>query len=341
MSSSADNPFSSSKAATTTRRGKQSWNYTPPLPVTASPWFRWPFDFHAVFKWILRGWYPLTERSIILGFALVSWWLLPPIESMQTISVGWALGIYSRNVALMVLVAGGLHCYFYIWRCQGDELRFDARPFKTNNRVFTFRSQVLDNVFWTLASGVTVWTAYEVLMLWALANGYLPTLSLTEQWPWLLLIIFLLPMWETVHFFVIHRVIHEVPLYERIHALHHRNTNVGPWSGLSMHPAEHVIYLSTVLIHFIVPAHPIIIIFHLMYFTLSAATTHTGYQGIIRYRKMLLPLGTFHHQMHHRYFQCNYGGLEVPLDQWTGSFHDGTAESHQRFLEQRKKKLQS
>jgi sterol desaturase/sphingolipid hydroxylase (fatty acid hydroxylase superfamily) len=174
-------------------------------------------------------------------------------------------------------------------------------------------------------------------MMWAMANGYAPTLALSENWGWLVLMIVLLPMWETVHFFMIHRLIHWPPLYRTVHSLHHRNTNVGPWSGMSMHPVEHLIYLSTVLIHWIVPANPLLIIFHLQYFTLSAATTHTGYQGITIGDRMILPLGTFHHQMHHRYFDCNYGGLEMPWDVWTDSFHDGTEESHKRFLDRRKK----
>ena len=175
-------------------------------------------------------------------------------------------------------------------------------------------------------------------MMWSLANGYAPALSLPGDLLWLALLIFLLPMWETTHFFLIHRLIHNSALYQRVHALHHRNTNVGPWSGLSMHPLEHVIYLSTVLIHFIVPSSPLLIIFHLSYFTLSAATTHTGYQGIVWRGKLVLPLGTFHHQLHHRYFTCNYGGLETPWDRWTGSFHDGTAESHRQFMAKRRGK---
>ena len=47
--------------------------------------------------------------------------------------------------------------------------------------------------------------------------------------------------------------------------------------------------------------------------------------------------GTFHHQMHHRYFECNYGSLELPWDKWFGSFHDGTVESDTKIRERRKK----
>ena len=321
------------------RKPKAAWHYVPSLPLQTAPYFRWPPDPVACAKWILRGWFPLSERLIILLLSILSWaYFAPALERCREFAPDWIAQIYLRNLALMFLVAGGLHPYFYVWRRQGDERRYDKRPFPTGNRVFTFNSQVRDNIFWTCASGVTIWSAYESVMMWALANGYAPMLDWPGDWPWLVLFILLLPAWETFHFFLIHRLIHWPPIYRRVHSLHHRNTNVGPWSGLSMHPVEHLVYLSTVLIHFVVPASPLLIIFHLQYFTLSAATTHTGYQGIVVRGKLVLPLGTYHHQLHHRYFECNYGGLEIPMDRWTGNFHDGTAESHQQFLARRRQK---
>ena len=320
-------------------RGKKSWHYTPPLPLQVSPYFRWPPNGAAILRWVLRGWFPLSERLVILLLSILSWaYFHPALERCHEFAPDWIAQIYLRNLALLILVAGGLHLYFYVWRKQGDERRYDVRPFPTNARIFTFNAQLRDNVFWSLASGVAIWSAYEVLMMWAMANGYAPTFDPQMHWPWMILLVLLLPAWETFYFFLIHRLIHWSPLYRRVHALHHRNTNVGPWSGMSMHPVEHLVYLSTVLIHFIVPANPLLIIFHLQYFTLSAATTHTGYQGIVVRGRLILPLGTFHHQMHHRYFECNYGGLEIPMDQWTGNFHDGSAESHQAFLDRRRER---
>ena len=146
-----------------------------------------------------------------------------------------------------------------------------------------------------------------------------------------------MPLWESFYFYWIHRMIHIPFLYKHVHSLHHRNINVGPWSGMSMHPVEHAIYLGSVLIHFVVGAHPLHIIFHLQYFTLTAVTTHTGFQGLLIKDKDRVALGTFHHQMHHRYFECNYGSLEVPWDMWFGSFHDGTVEADERIKERRKR----
>jgi len=320
---------------------KRQWHYCPRVPIEVSPLFSRPFAPLAVLRWFARGWFPLSENLIILGLAILSWsYLHPSLEQCREFSLDWIALIYLRNLALMLLVAGGLHLYFYVFRLQGDERHYDARPMARNNRVFTFNDQVLDNMFWSCASGVTVWSAYEVLMMWALANGYAPALLWPADAGWLILLIFLVPIWETFYFYLIHRLIHWPPLYRSVHYLHHRNTNVGPWSGLSMHPLEHLIYLGSVLIHFVVPANPLLIIYHLQHFTLSAATTHTGYQGVLAGGRMRLRLGTFHHQMHHRFFECNYGGLEIPWDRWMGSFHDGTEESHRQFLQRRKLKAQ-
>ena len=45
----------------------------------------------------------------------------------------------------------------------------------------------------------------------------------------------------------------------------------------------------------------------------------------------MLWLGNFHHQLHHRYFNCNYGNEFVPCDRWFGSEHDGTPEATQKM----------
>ena len=44
----------------------------------------------------------------------------------------------------------------------------------TNDRKFFARNQVWDNMLWTCASGVTIWTAYEAGFMWAYANDLLP-----------------------------------------------------------------------------------------------------------------------------------------------------------------------
>ena len=43
-----------------------------------------------------------------------------------------------------------------------------------------------------------------------------------------------------------HRFLHEAPgFYKWVHYLHHKSRAPGPFSGLSMHPVEHLIFFSS------------------------------------------------------------------------------------------------
>ena len=231
---------------------------------------------------------------------------------------------------------GGLHLWLFTFSMQGERLKFDARSLIKNNGAFTFRDQVHDNMFWSLTSGVAAWTFFEVLYLWAAANGFITVLPFQGAEVWFFVWLIALPIMGSIHFYWIHRWLHWPPLYRLAHALHHRNTNVGPWSGFSMHPVEHLLFLSSILIHWVIAAHPIHILFHMQHQALTAATSHTGFEGLLVRDRSQLALGTFHHQMHHRYFECNYGNLEVPWDKVFGSYRDGTEEAHERMKERRR-----
>ena len=313
------------------------WNHTPDVPLQVSPVFQWPLNPVAVLHWFLSRWFLISEKLILVALALITWfWFQPPLETTVHLAPGWIVGLYARNLILFTAIVGALHLYFHGFQRQGDRLKFDKRPLMRNGRQFTWGGQVRDNMFWSLASGVTVWTAYEVLFFWAMANGWAPVLTWDQSPLWFIALFFLIPIWESFYFYWIHRLLHWPPLYDRVHALHHRNINVGPWSGLSMHPIEHLLFLGSVLIHWVVAASPVHILYHMQYLTLTAATTHTGFEGLLVKDKSRLALGTFHHQMHHRYFECNYGSLEIPWDKLFGSFHDGTLAANARMQERRR-----
>ncbi len=315
----------------------KGWNHMPEVPIQVSPFFTWPLRPVRMLRWVWDSWLLISEKLIILLISCACYlWLSPSLAETTQLQFGWIAQIYVRNLVLIFCIAGLLHLWFYRYSAQGDRLKYDPRPLMLKGKQFTLGGQVRDNMFWTLGSGVFFWTAYEVLMFWAMANGFVPYVSWAANPIWFVAIFLLIPLWESFYFYWIHRLIHIPFLYKHIHSVHHRNINVGPWSGLSMHPAEHAIYLGSVLIHFVIGAHPLHTIFHLQYYTLTAVTTHTGFQGLVIKDKNRLALGTFHHQMHHRYFECNYGSLEMPWDKWFGSFHDGTVEANERMQKRRK-----
>ena len=191
-------------------------------------------------------------------------------------------------------------------------------------------------MFWTLASGVPIWTCYEVLLLWAYANGYATMISPVENPLAFTAIFFIVPFVHEVGFYFAHRFLHWPPLYRIAHKLHHRNTNPGPWSGLSMHPIEHVIYFTSTLIFFVVPAHPIHMINLISRLGVAPAQGHTGFDRLVTGEETSVDASYYAHYLHHKYFEVNYADGMVPLDKWFGSFHDGTPEAHEKMKQRRR-----
>ena len=312
----------------------REWHWHPDLPIPNSPVFAWPPRPLAAVKWLAGYWLALSMVVIEVGLAFLVWYTLQPgPDQTASFALDWIALMFLRNLLLIFLVAGGLHLYFYTFRRQGRLLKFEARELARNKKAFAFRDQVLDNMFWTCASGVTVWTGFEVLYVWALANDLVPTTSFASNPVWFLAGFVLIPIWSSFHFYWIHRALHWPPLYRAVHSLHHRNVTIGPWSGISMHPVEHLLYFSSVAIHFVVASHPVHFFFHIYLEALNPAASHSGYDGLVIKGKKRVELGDFFHQLHHRFFECNYGTAEMPWDKWFGSFHDGTPEAGKRIRE--------
>lgn len=312
---------------------RNKWNHVPDhLPIEVNPLWKWPLKPAAALSWWWKSWLPLTVNLCIVGLAFAVWaWLSPPLATMADPG-RWIVGIWARNLVIITLIAQGLHLIFHGLALQGNDKKYDPRPYPRKGKAFTFGDQYLDNVFWAIASGVTFWSAFECLLLWAMANGYAPIWTWSDGPVWFVAAFLLIPIWESFYFYLIHRLLHTKYLY-RYHALHHRNTDVGPWSGLSMHPVEHFFYFGTAFIHFLVPTHPVHLTCHLMFFGIYAVTTHTGFEGFWAKGQKKLHLGNFHHQMHHRFFEVNYGTLEVPMDTFFDTFHDGTDEAQETMKE--------
>ena len=285
----------------------REWNYHPKLPLHDPSIFHWPPRPGFIARWFARHWLTLSERVLMVLLSIAAWWLLyPSLDQARSFSFGWILQTWLANLGLMVVVAGGLHWFFYIRRGQGKALKFDHRDQVKGNRLWDFSNQVHDNMFWSLSSGVTQLTTFQVVTMWGMVNGFFPIITFASNPIWFVLALVLLPIWSAFHFYWIHRLLHAPWLYRRVHSLHHRNVNVGPWSGLSMHPIEHLLYISSICIHWIVASHPIHLIFHVIYLGPGAAMTHTGYEDLLVKDKRRLALGTFYHQLHHRYYCLLY-----------------------------------
>jgi sterol desaturase/sphingolipid hydroxylase (fatty acid hydroxylase superfamily) len=306
--------------------------YRPETPAQEGhPLFRWPPNVPGLFKWLfgfpglLWPWH-----AFFVGLALVSWnFTMPDIHAMKTLTVGLIAVLSVQNFTLLVVFVGSWHLLLYVIKSQGTRYKYTTRWLSVDNPTFLFCNQLWDNVFWNLCCGVPIWTAYETVTLWLQANGYVSTLNWQAHPMYCVLLAVLMPFWADIHFYTIHRLIHWAPLYRSVHYLHHKNINFGPWSGLAMHPLEHLLYFSSVAVVWIIPAHPVHGIFILQNLALGASLAHLGFGRVVVSRNTLLSTEDYMHFMHHRYVTANYGVDVVPFDRWFGTFNDGSDQAQE------------
>ncbi len=298
---------------------------SPPVPV-------WPPKPVAIVKWFFG--FPgflLPFNALYALVAIAVWtWATPSLNTLQRLAPGWILFLLVRNLAIVFVWFGAAHWWLYGRRGQDTQTKYNAKWPSAKSSLFSFGSQYKDNMFWTLASGVTTMTAYEALTLWMYANNRIPWLrnaSPLIMVAWFVAVVFI----REVHFWLVHRLIHSKALYKTVHSLHHRNVNPTPWSGLSMHPLEHLLYFSGVLVHWIIPSHPVHAMYNLMHATLAPVPGHSGFDRVELTDGTSLPTGCLAHYLHHKYFEVNYSDGLIPLDRWFGSFHDGSPEADDRL----------
>ncbi len=265
-----------------------------------------------------------SMKSVLLGTACLLYYLTP--DSMDFANFGWreASFLFARNFGFYFAVTFALYLYFHVFKLQGDEFRYFQKHVGKKSE-FTFGSQLRDNMFWSLASGVTVWTIYESIYYYLHANGMIASVDLGSVWGivWFIVLLLLIPHWQAVHFYIYHRALHHPSVYRHFHALHHRNISLIPWSGISMHPVEHILYLCPWVIFLFMPSHPIHMLFFMHYLTVGASFSHSGYERLRLWGGLSFPIAGFYHQLHHRYYSCNYGNPDFPLDELGGTADSG------------------
>lgn len=314
--------------------------WTPHKRPTREPLFVWPVQPKKFLTWMFG--YPgylWPWNTLLILIAVTTWaYFTPSLDSMRNFSADWISAIFFRNIVLALLAYGGLHSLLYIRRIQKTNFKYDAKWPDTDNPVFMFGSQTAENMFWTMCSGVPIWTAFEVFAWWMFANGHIEYLSLEEHPIYFIALLLLTPAWLKLQFYIVHRLIHLGPLYHIIHKVHHNNVNPGPWSGLSMHTFEHILYFSGVLVFFAVASNPIHVMFCLIIQALIPALGHLGFDRILTKGGKHIDSDGYYHYLHHRFFEVNYGDTLIPFDEWLGTSHDGSPEADETMYKRIKAK---
>jgi sterol desaturase/sphingolipid hydroxylase (fatty acid hydroxylase superfamily) len=211
--------------------------------------------------------------------------------------------------------------YFGFWNLSLYSWGWGTRKFNSTKNPTASRQ--LHNMGYTLL-GCLQWTVWEVCFVRAYATNRLPYVK-DEKWmsgekfeytellktcAWILFV----PLWRDFHFYFAHRFLHIRVLYKHVHSLHHRNTDIEPFSGLCMHPIEHLFYYSCVGPSLYIHASPFIMMWNGIHLLISPAASHSGWEDHFQSDQF--------HYLHHAKFECNYGTSGPPLDKMFGTFRE-------------------
>jgi len=315
--------------ATGTRNKRGDW--APNASAQIAPLWDWPPQPMKLLKWLPHYFLPYDVLWIASAFL---WWnyFLPDVEVMKTISFGWIAKLFVINTLALFCFFGAYEFRLYISRTQGARFKYNAKwPSENKSAVFWFKSQNVDSCLRILFHAMPIWTAIEVGILYAYANGYVPWIGLAAH-PWYLVgLALVMPIIHETHFYLIHRLIHTPFLYKHVHSVHHHSVNPSPYSSLSMHPVELVLYLGMAAWHLIIPSNPVLALYQLHRAGFGAIPGHIGFDKIEVGENGGVDTHAYIHYLHHKYFEVNYGDGLIPYDKWFGTFHDGSKEGQARM----------
>lgn len=312
------------------KRNKRG-DWAPNEPASVAPIWAMPPRFKKVLKWLPHYFMPYDVIWILSAFA---WWhwVLPDVETMKTLQWGWILKLLAANTIAVFAFFGLYEWRLYRRRAQGTRFKYNGKwPSENRSDAFWFKSQTIDGMLRTLFHAMPIWLAIQVAILYAHANGYVPWVSFAEHPYYLVGLALLMPVIHETHFYLIHRLIHTPFLYKHVHSIHHNSVNPSPYSSLSMHPVELVLYLGMAFWHLIIPSNPILAMYQLHRAGFGAIPGHIGFDKIEVGDNTSVDTHAYIHYLHHKYFEVNYGDGLVPFDKWFGTFHDGTADSEERM----------
>ena len=305
-------------------------NWTPNATLEVAP--IWTGKFSNLGSFLLDYLWPWNtfHMLVTLGY----WFILiePNLVAFKSFSWQWTIFLYAVNAIGIFLLYGSIELFYYVKRKQASRFKYNHKfPSEHPSEVFWFKSQNRDNFLRSFLIGIPIWTVVEIGMLWCYANG-IHAFGWESNWLWLVVLTLLVPAIHEIHFFCIHRLIHSPFLYKHVHSVHHNSINPSPWSSLSMHPLEHLLYFGEVVWHLLIPSNPIVMMFNMHVVGYGALNGHIGFEKLELTDDTAVDSHAYAHHLHHKYFEVNYGadGL-VPLDKWFGYWHDGSKEADERM----------
>ena len=223
-------------------------------------------------------------------------------------------------------------CYFGFWHISLYICGWGKRPF-LEGRTYNV-AKVVHNVVYTVL-GVVQWTFWECVILHCYATKKIDYVD-DDSFLSVIVATFVISIGRDIHFYFAHRFLHIKPFYAFIHSLHHRSTDVEPFSGLCMHPVEHLFYFTSYWPILCFKLSPFATLFVGVHLLLSPAAAHSGFEDHSG--------SDLFHYLHHKHFDVNFGDPGLPFDYLMGTYKDkldATTENKGKAVVDRKANLLS
>jgi len=253
---------------------------------------------------------------------------------MDTKWIGDALKIFTADLSRYLLAAGGSYLIFYA---------LFKHPF------YRFKIQKRYPDFWHLRReflysilSLLIFTCVGSATVYCIHKGYTQLYTKLGEHStayFILSTIGLIVLHDT-YFYWTHRLIHLKWIYPYVHLVHHRSINPTPWAAYAFHPLEAIVQSGIFpLAVFLFPLHPLSLLVWGIYQIILNVGGHLGFEvfpkGFTTGKLSWWSNTSTHHNMHHRYVNCNYGLYFNIWDRLMGTNHPHYHTEFNRICEER------
>ena len=225
--------------------------------------------------------------------------------SIYGLSVVWII-TFVLVTGRYLLFAGVAYLIFWVWKREKLQYKRTQMEYPDKSKLVNeFKYSMITMVIFSFV-GIGIFAAKQS----GLTHIYQDFHS--KGWGYFVFSVIAMIVIHDTYFYWTHKLMHHKSIFKYVHKVHHNSTNPSPWAAFSFHPLEAVIEAGILpLIVFTMPVHSLAILSFLIYMTFMNVLGHLGFE--------LYPKGftthwfgkwhntSTHHNMHHKFYNCNYG----------------------------------
>lgn len=236
---------------------------------------------------------------------------------MPTLDLSQQIAQLPLLLAFAVTTVGFVGIYFglaaatlFLTRTFFPALRVGHRISDRAPRSGQLRAEIAGSIVSSLIFGV-----YGLLTVWLNRMG-LVSVNWTVSFSAAPVEVLLLVVWNDLHFYLCHRLLHTRWLYKRVHIVHHRSVPPTPLATYSFHWLESLLLGSVMLL--VMPFHTFNVLTLVLFPLVSLLLNNLGHMNydLVPRSSSWHPLASSRrHSLHHERVAGNYGFL-FPVFDW-------------------------